>query len=125
MSLRELAERGARLCWGRTVTLVFVESVGDFTSAVLGAGLLAAVESKEAERLALADDVVVAVDRAAGVCWNVDARNLDGLDLSAGDCSGETGETALRVVELLLLFWCLCAVGGVKSCAVFGCVSAC
>lgn len=69
---------------------------------MLGVDLLAAVdESKEAERLALVDDVDVdvdvAVDRVAGV-WNVDARNLEGLDLSlsAGDCSGET---ELRVAE--------------------------
>lgn len=93
--------------------------------------LVAVDESKEADRLALVlvvDDVVVAVDRVAGVCIvDVEARNLVGLDLSMPTCTaaGFSGETVLAVLLLLFLFWCLCAVGGVDSCAVFGCVSVC
>ena len=82
--------------------MVSVESEGDLILAGLGVSLLVAVavaeavvataaeESREAERFTLVDDVDVAVDWAAGV-WTVDARDLEGLDLSAGNCSGETG----------------------------------
>lgn len=77
--------------------MVSVDSEGDLILAVLGVSLLvvavvgtAAEESREAERFTLVDDVAVAVDWAAGV-WTVDARDLEGLDRSAGNCSGETG----------------------------------
>lgn len=46
------------------------------------------------------DDIDVAVDWATAGDWNVDARDLEGLRFSAGNCSGETG------IVLFLLLCC-------------------
>jgi hypothetical protein len=82
--------------------------VGEVTDAAIGARSLAATawaaagESSDAGRFALAESAGFEVDvvvRDTEDSWNVDARDLTGLDDFCGDGGDETGETGL------LLFW--------------------